>query len=60
MWLSTFSIANSLIYLHSEEVGHKNQILELVNENLLVVLLWHTEADLLAWGLSETQYDSRF
>ena len=45
MWLSTFSIANSLIYLHSEEVGHKNQILELVNESLLVVLLWHTEAD---------------
>ena len=29
----------------SEEVGHKNQILELVNESLLVVVLKHTEAD---------------
>ena len=42
-----------------EEVGHKNQILELVNENLLVVLLWHTEADLPAWSPSETQQDSK-
>ena len=40
----TFNLSWLIKAVHStaqcpEEVGHKNQILELVNENLLVVLL---------------------